>query len=152
MWRTIIKNDNSVYINGIPKTVDCSNLPSDFHALQWNTITNSGWVELKNDDGIVINQSIDDIAPYQWYFDQWEKPIPPPPPEPRTAQQNVDYAKSLLAETDWVNQPDVYDTSINPHLTNRDAFINYRYIIRGYIITPQPGDLNWPDKPVAIWS
>ena len=33
---TIIKDDNSVTVDGVGYRVDCSSLPADFHALQWD--------------------------------------------------------------------------------------------------------------------
>ena len=32
---SVIKSDNAVYVDGIPMEVDCSWLPADFWALQW---------------------------------------------------------------------------------------------------------------------
>ena len=75
--------------------------------------------------------------------------VPPPPP---SEIHNKSEAQRRLKATDWVNQPDVYDTSRNPHLTNRDAFLNYRSWCRGVAVNPVAGNLNWPNEPVATWS
>lgn len=150
MWQTIIKKDNTVYINYIAKTVDCSALPADFHALQWDSDKKTGWIEKINLDGATINEPIDNIDAYQFYFDEWNKPEPPLPPP--TAEQNSKKAEFLLQETDWVNQPDVYDQSVNPHLLNRDEFLTYRSQVRQYVVYPVAGDINWPVKPTAVWS
>jgi hypothetical protein len=32
---SVIKNDNAVYVDGVPMPVDCSHLPANFWALQW---------------------------------------------------------------------------------------------------------------------
>lgn len=69
-----------------------------------------------------------------------------------TAAQNKAEAGRRLAATDWVNQPDVYDPAINPHLTNRDAFIAYRAAVRAIFVTPVAGDVSWPVEPSAQWS
>lgn len=75
-------------------------------------------------------------------------------PEPYVpdAQANKAEAERRLAATDWVNQPDVYDPAINPHLTNRDAFITYRAAVRSIAVNPVAGNLDWPAEPTASWS
>lgn len=69
-----------------------------------------------------------------------------------TAEQNKAQAQQRLAATDWVNEPDVYDTSRNPHLTNRDAFLDYRSWCRNIAVNPVAGNLDWPTQPDAVWS
>jgi hypothetical protein len=54
--------------------------------------------------------------------------------------------------TDWVNQPDVTDVDINPHLVNHDEFKVYRAVLRSIAINPQPGNIDWPIKPIEQWS
>lgn len=152
MWQTIIKSDNKVYINNVSKDVDCSALPENFHALQWNAELNLGWIEWKNNDGTMINENIDNILNYQIYFEKWKNPAPTPPIEPLSPYENQSTAKQKLSETDWVNQPDVYDPLINPHLLNRDEFLIYRSAVRQYIVYPIAGDITWPVKPTAKWS
>lgn len=71
MRLTIIKNDNTVYIDGVPKYVDCSSLPADFHALQWEG--ESGLVEfVKNYKSA---EEITDLTPYQSFIDEWHSII-----------------------------------------------------------------------------
>jgi hypothetical protein len=72
-------------------------------------------------------------------------------PEP-TIEQNKIRAIELLQETDWVNQPDVVDKNINPHLLNYEDFKIYRAAIRAIAVNPQSGNLVWPTKPVERWS
>jgi hypothetical protein len=78
---TILKSDNMVYIDGQPKTVDCSDLPADFHALQW--YGTFGVIEYEpdfsEDSGSQHkpNERTDGLTPYQKYIDAW------------TAQQEV---------------------------------------------------------------
>lgn len=91
-----------------------------------------------------------DVVAYEYeYVDGEFKKLPPPAINPE-AIQNV--AKQCLANTDWVNQPDVYDPLLTPHLLNRDEFLAYRETIRGYLVTPPTQDFVWPDEPQAIWS
>jgi len=67
MHLTIIKEDNMVYVDKMAKNVDCSDLPEDFHALQWNG--KSGWVEFV--DNYKSPENINDITAYQQYIDKW---------------------------------------------------------------------------------
>lgn len=76
----------------------------------------------------------------------------PPPPFVLPAIANKAEAERLLAATDWVNQPDVYDPANTPHLTNRDDFIAYRSQVRAIAVNPVEGDLYWPTEPTAVWS
>jgi hypothetical protein len=50
---TIILEDNTVYKDGQSYTnLDLSSIPSNVHALQFNNITNTGWIEFTdNEDG-----------------------------------------------------------------------------------------------------
>lgn len=75
--------------------------------------------------------------------------VPPPPP---SAEANKTNAEQRLQATDWVNEPDVYDPARNPHLMNRDAFLDYRAWCRNIAVYPVAGNLDWPTEPVAVWS
>ncbi|MCG3774758.1 MAG: hypothetical protein JW395_1583 [Nitrospira sp.] len=68
---TIIKSDNSVYIDGRAISVDCSDLPTEVHAIQWNG--DSGWIEYINGPGlpVKINETIDSISAYQGLISAW---------------------------------------------------------------------------------
>ena len=77
---------------------------------------------------------------------------PPPPPPPPTAQDNKAKATRLLQATDWVNQPDVTNTSLNPHLLNQGDFLVYRSQLRAIAVNPTAGNLDWPVKPQEQWS
>ena len=69
-----------------------------------------------------------------------------------SAQQNKEEAVKRLNETDWVNQPDVYDPANTPHLTNRDEFLSYRAFCRNIAVNPYDGNIDWPTEPKAVWS
>lgn len=43
MRLTIVRDDNAVVVDGVPFMVDCSSLPADVHAVQWDGV--SGEVE-----------------------------------------------------------------------------------------------------------
>jgi hypothetical protein len=76
----------------------------------------------------------------------------PPPPHISTSVENKTEAERRLVATDWVNQPDVYDPTNTPHLTNRDAYLTYRSQVRGIAVNPIEGNLDWPTEPAAAWS
>lgn len=72
---TIIKDDNAVYLDGSSRRVDCSMLPSDFHALQWYGTW--GEIEFVTDVSQAPpqrkpNQVIRDLEPYQALIDAWK--------------------------------------------------------------------------------
>jgi len=75
--------------------------------------------------------------------------VPPPPP---AAALNKAAAERRLQATDWVNEPDVYDPARNPHLLNRDVFLDYRSWCRNIAVNPAAGNLDWPTEPTAVWS
>lgn len=67
---TIVKNDNQVGIDGVFLPVDCSDLPQNFHALQW--IDTEGEVEW-NGKPKPQNTEITSLKPYQKYIDRWNE-------------------------------------------------------------------------------
>lgn len=73
---TIIRDDNTVIVDGERQTVDCSSLPADVHALQWDGAR--GEIEY----AMVIcthcsgrskkpNEIIFDMSPYQQLLHDW---------------------------------------------------------------------------------
>lgn len=78
MRLVIIKDDNTVIVDGERHQVDCTALPAAFHALQWDG--NSGEVEhqatrcehcgARTKKG---NETISDLSPYQPYVDEWKR-------------------------------------------------------------------------------
>jgi hypothetical protein len=71
---TIIPPDNTVYVDGVARLVDCSSLPAGINAIQW--IGNSGWVEYVNDGlgEFRPNTKFNDLTPYQGVVDLWHAP------------------------------------------------------------------------------
>ena|ERR1700719_2892010 len=71
---SIIRIDNIVVVNGEHYQVDCSSLPSNIHAIQWNETC--GHIEFvdedPNDGKRDPNQTIDDFSPYQYLIDKWQ--------------------------------------------------------------------------------
>jgi hypothetical protein len=103
-----------------------------------------------------------EISDEQWQFfldnqgrSRWNgtdvEPYTPSAPIP-TEEDNKTYALQRLQSTDWVNGADVYDTSRNPHLLNRDEFLVYRSWCRNIAVNPVAGNLDWPTEPVASWN
>jgi hypothetical protein len=73
---TIIVEDNQVYVDGVPRSVDCSKLT--FHALQWDAASNAGQIEYApircptcNCVNKKPNEPVSDVTPYQAYIDAW---------------------------------------------------------------------------------
>jgi hypothetical protein len=51
MRLTIICEDGAVYKDGVSYSgLDLAAIPSDVHALQFNTTSNAGWIEFTQDD------------------------------------------------------------------------------------------------------
>jgi hypothetical protein len=51
MKLTIIRADGAVYKDGVSYSdLDLAAVPSDVHALQFNTTSNAGWIEFVQDD------------------------------------------------------------------------------------------------------
>jgi hypothetical protein len=94
----------------------------------------------------------DYVLPNQYWYDPSDEQIKQIPIPVPTAAENQATAKQLLASTDWVNEPDVINPDINPHLLNQTAFITYRSQVRLIAINPTVGNLNWPVEPIPEWS
>lgn len=76
----IIKADNLVMVDGEGRTVDCSALPADFHALQWYGF--AGEVEYASEFDDYVgwrkkpNEVVHSLEPYQALLDAWETAKP----------------------------------------------------------------------------
>lgn len=74
MHLTIVKDDNVVGVNGVFYTIDCSGLPEDFWALQWDGpesgIGGDGEVEFRGKPK-PPNQEITDLGSYYKYYQEW---------------------------------------------------------------------------------
>jgi hypothetical protein len=71
---TIIKDDNAVGVDGVFYTIDCSELPAEFWALQWEGPTTGvggeGEVEYRGKPK-PPNQEITDLGGYYVYYEAW---------------------------------------------------------------------------------
>lgn len=154
MRLTIIPSDGAVYEDGLCYSdLLWQGTPLDIHALQW--FDTQGWIEFNNGQP---NQDITELpewaynamAAWQVAYDEAHKP---PVPVPPTAEENKEYAVSLLQATDWTTIPDVADpTKSNPYLANVNDFVTYRNAVRQYAIYPVAGDINWPVVPQEVWQ
>jgi hypothetical protein len=152
MKLTIIPSDKIVCEDGkCYMPLNWSETPANVHALQYDTVLSSGWIEYNDGQ---VNEPIASLP--QWALNAelaWDEANKPPaPPGPPTAEQNKQSAMSLLQATDWVNQPDVRNTANVPHLLNGQEFDAYRVAVRIYAVYPVAGDIDWPVKPVEQWS
>ena len=75
-----------MFIDGEYQKVDCSDLPVDFHALQWNN--GSGEVEWKGSPK-PENTKITSLDPYQKYITRWNA---------EKARKEAEYAAMLAAQ------------------------------------------------------
>jgi len=110
-----------------------------------------------DDEFVPFTADPNDVMPYsKEIFDECVSgkygEIAPYVPYIPTAEDNKQKATQLLQETDWVNQPDVINTSLTPHLLNHSEFITYRSALRGIAVNPVGGDIIFPIKPQEQWS
>ncbi len=153
MKLSIIPIDGTVCKDGICCTrLSWEGTPPNMHALQWDA--DSGWIEFN--DG-KVNEPITTLpswvsnAESAWNAAANPPPSPAPTPEELKAQ-NTAIASQLLQETDWVENPTVRNTSLEPHLANAAAFDAYRLELRKIAVNPPAGDIKWPTKPSAVWA
>ena len=92
------------------------------------------------------------IVADQFWYDPSDQTIKAIPPHITTSEENKITAMTYLAETDWVNEPDVINPDINPHLLNQAEFITYRSQVRAIAVNPIAGNLTWPTRPIPQWS
>jgi hypothetical protein len=114
-------------------------------------VVNQGQTFSVSDELFWVDCADDVVQDQFWYdpSDQTIKAVPVPIP---TAEENKATAMAHLANTDWVNQPDVTNPDINPHLLNHAEFITYRSQIRAIAVSPVAGNLTWPTEPTPQWS
>jgi hypothetical protein len=85
MRATIVRDDNTVLVDGKAKAVDCSSMSPDIRVVQW--YDTHGSVEYVNLPGIQpdeykANQPIDSMAEFQEILDAYAAIPDPPPPDP----------------------------------------------------------------------
>ncbi|CAB4147658.1 hypothetical protein UFOVP507_40 [uncultured Caudovirales phage] len=161
MQLTIITIDEIVYQDGVSYTpLDVSSVPSNVHALQFDTELNSGWIEFKPDaEGITaINEELTSLPAWALTCQQkWEEADflaknPPPPSDADAKFKCQSQAASLLSRVDWTVTGDVADPAkANPYLTNQAEFIAYRNALRQLAINPVTNP-TFPTTPTAQWS
>jgi hypothetical protein len=74
-----------VFVDGVGRSVDCTEVDHTIHAIQWSEEKHKGVIEFVDEDPYdnlrEPNIEIDSFAPYQWLLDAWEAAAPPPPEE-----------------------------------------------------------------------
>lgn len=73
---TIIRETNTVAVDSLAFTIDCSTLPVDVHAIQWDGAYGEVEYAVKRCDHCgarskQANATIRDMSPYQPYLDAW---------------------------------------------------------------------------------
>ena len=125
------------------KDLDLSNIPTDVHAVVWDTSTNKGHVE-KTDPSV---EEITDLGIYKQIltdfdtkFTAWETEQKKEPTDAQKLDEIRLDRNALLSETDWMAGSDV---------TMSDAWKTYRQALRDYPSTVS--DVNnppaFPTKP-----
>jgi hypothetical protein len=94
MQLTIIPSDNAVYEDGISYApLNMASVPLDVHALQFNSITNTGWIEFNTDaeGNTPTNQNITSLPDWavtceqEWQTADYAAKNPPPIIEQRSS-------------------------------------------------------------------
>ena len=125
------------------KDLDLSYVPTDVHAIQWDTSTNKGHVE-KTDYTV---EEITDLGIYQQTltdfdtkFTAWETENKKEPTDAQKLDEIRFDRNALLAETDWMSGSDV---------TMSDAWKTYRQALRDYpsTVTDVDNPPAFPTKP-----
>jgi hypothetical protein len=63
MKLTIIRKDGAVYKDGLAYSgLDLSSIPSNVHALQFNTVFNAGWIEFVQENEFVAKPANETIT------------------------------------------------------------------------------------------
>lgn len=160
MKLTIIKQDKSVYIDGLCySNLSLPSIPEDVRALQFETIESLGHIEFvqTQDQPLLPNEIITTIPTWaNDCIDAWNAAdyIAKNPPAPSLEEKIANcklQARFNLEETDWSEIPSVLDEKNQPHLLNGSEFIAYRSICRNYVANPV-ADPIWPTMPTAVWS
>lgn len=79
---TIVKSDGIVGVDGVFRDVNCSDLPENFHALEWDQTTSYGevqWAHWPNKDrwpDRPPNTKINNIREYTKFIDRWNAAAP----------------------------------------------------------------------------
>lgn len=69
MQITIVRDDNTVIVNGKALQVECGDLPAIFRVIQWTGA--EGWIEYRQGERFVPNLKITDFSPYGYLVDRW---------------------------------------------------------------------------------
>ena len=92
---TITPKTNLVYVDGYSKNIDCSQVASFFHAINWYGNANPpyGEIEFVRDvnNKPTPNLRIVDFSPFQYLKDAWDAHVVPteiPNPNPPTPENN----------------------------------------------------------------
>jgi hypothetical protein len=148
---TIIKSDNLVGIDGQSSNVDCSSLPENFHALQWNQNESIGEIEW-NGNPRPGNTIITELGEYDVFVDLWKKVnrIPTEKPTYTDSQICVEVEPTKI-DGEWyqtweVRTPTPEELTIeNERLVNeinvyRDQKIADGFLFNGVMYDSRPED------------
>lgn len=103
---TVIRADNNVIVDNESLSVDCGDLPSYIHAIQWDG--EKGWIEYAPDARGMQHPNIKivDITPFQYFMDRHELKKIEQVREAKEREVAQEAARqSLLAEVEARNAP-----------------------------------------------
>lgn len=152
MQLSIIPSDWAVYEDGLCYAgLTWEGTPSNVHALQFNSDSNTGWIEFN--DG-TQNESITAVptwgqnaeAAWQVAYDEAHQPPTPPTYDEKYNAMLIERDKRLLA-SDYTQLPDVIDLHNQSWL---DQWVDYRQQLRDLPNNVNPENIDnipWPVPP-----
>jgi len=105
---TIIPEDDMVTIDGESRAVDCSSLPPNIHAVQYDSVAEEGMIELKNVDAVTkhFERPIKNAGQFQLFQSMvaaWETTTLETPPSPaKNPSKDVNLGN---AEAQYISNP-----------------------------------------------
>lgn len=147
MQVSIVPSSKTVVVNGfgISGLNIGGTIPSNIHALQWNT--DAGHIEFndgQSNELITSLPSWSDQPILEWENAKYIIDHPPAPTPEQLLALVKEKAKGYLYNSDWSMASDV-------NITNRDEFIAYREQLRAIYFNPTI-DSVFPTEPRANWA
>lgn len=157
---SIIPADTVVYKDGVAYDgIAMSSVPTNIHALQFDTSTYTGHIEFKRvpNEDVPSDEILTELPSWAnsclaaWDTADYLKKNPVPPTPEAMLKICKNEASQMLSVTDWVENPSVSAVTSTPRLLNLDQFMAYRQALRALAVNPVIYP-QWPVKPTAQWS
>jgi hypothetical protein len=147
----IIADDSMVIVDGAGLVVDLTGIGATIHAVQWNAVSATGFIEYKgNADGTKPPPTqITDFTPYNVYLDRYEAIANAPPPTPPPVNL-VAYAN----QKQWLKASGGYTTTINSQSVMFKTDVTSLALITGKAARFQqanpPASVDWQIGPSSF--